>query len=137
MDFLTTFSVHTHKSHSKIPKTNLSTAFWSWHSQKIFKTESFRFSQFSQNFVLKKFPFYVTVGFWKIFSVDTHKPNSKIPKTKLYSILKLTFPEIFRNKSSRFSQFSQFLQNFVLKHFSFYGIVGFLTTVSVHPQKLH
>ncbi len=72
----------------------------------IFKIESFLLSQFSPNFDFKKFLFYRTVGFLTCFSIDPQKPLSKVPKTHLYSILKLTFLEIFKNKSFRLSQFS-------------------------------
>ncbi len=74
----------------------------------IFKNESYRFSQFSRNFINVKFPFYGTLGFFTCFSVDPRKQHSKIPKiTSLCSILKLTFPEIFEDESFRFSQYSQ------------------------------
>ncbi len=77
----------------------------------IFKNESFRFSQFSWNFVSKKRLFYGTLGFFICFSVDPRKPHSIILKTtSLYSLLKLTLPEIFKNKSFHFSQF---FRNFV------------------------
>ncbi len=74
----------------------------------IFKNESFRFSQFSRNFVLKKFPCYGSLGLLTCSSIDPRKLYSKIPKTHFYSTLKLTFPEIFKNGSFRFSQYSQF-----------------------------
>ncbi len=48
-------------------------------------------------------------------------PKTALKSTQnspLYSILKLTFPEIFKNESFRFSQFSQ---NFIFKSFPFNG----------------
>ncbi len=88
----------------------------------IFKNKNFRFSQFSQNFVWKKCPFYGTLGFLTCFSLDRKKCpfygtlgfltcfslDPRTPKTiSLYSILKLTFPDVFKNESFRFSQYSQ------------------------------
>ncbi len=47
---------------------------------KIFKNKGFCFSQFSRIFVLKKFPFYDTLGLSTCFSVDSRKHHSKTPK---------------------------------------------------------
>ncbi len=52
-------------------------------SLQIFKNENFCISQFSQNFSIKKFPFYGAVGFLTCFSIDPRKSHSKIPKTHL------------------------------------------------------
>ncbi len=53
----------------------------------------FLFSQFSQNLFLKNFHFMTAL-----------KNTQNSP---LYSILKLTFPKIFKNESFNFSQYSQ------------------------------
>ncbi len=59
------------------------------------------------------------------------KKNQNSP---LYSILKLTFPEIFKNKSFRFSQLSR---NFVFLKFPFYGKLSLLICFSIDTRKPH
>ncbi len=80
--------------------------------------------------------FYGTVGFLACFSIDPRKPHSKIPKTRLYNILKLAFLEIFKNGCFCFSQFSR---NFVFLKISILCTVGILTCFSINlknrPQK--
>ncbi len=80
LGFLTCFSVHLRKPHSKTTKTRLSAVFWSCTLPEIFRNESFRFNQFSRNFVFKKSSIYGALGFFACFSVDPRKLHSKNPK---------------------------------------------------------
>ncbi len=83
----------------------------------ILKFESFRLSQFSRNLVLKQFiPFYYTLGLWHVPPSTPENGTQKPQNSALYITLKLTFPEIFKNESFRFPQFSR---NFVFKNFHF------------------
>ncbi len=80
MGFLTCFSIDSRKPHTKLPKTHLSAALGSWHSWKFLF-----FSIFSKLYFKKKKSFHFTVGFVTCFSVDTQNPNSKLPKTHLFT----------------------------------------------------
>ncbi len=53
---------------------------------KIFKNESFHFSQYSRNFIFKKFPFYSTLGFLTCSSIDPRKLHLKTPRTHLSTV---------------------------------------------------
>ncbi len=86
---------------------------------------------FQQNFL-----FYGTVGFFTCMCLH-RSPKIALKNTQnslLYSNLKLTFPEIFKNVSLRFSTF---FGNFVSEKFSFYGTLGLLTCSSTDPRKPH
>ncbi len=68
-----------------------------------FQNRKFSFFPIFSTFCLKKIPFYGTLGFLTRVSVDC-----QIPKTSsIYSIFKLTFPEIFKNERFHFSQYPQ------------------------------
>ncbi len=76
----------------------------------IFKNESFCFSQFSRNFVIFILWHKELLDMFLRRSLKTALKNTQ--NSPLYSILKLTFLEIFKNESFRFSQFSR---NFVFQ----------------------
>ncbi len=74
--------------------------------------------QFSRHFVLKRFPFYGTVGFLTRLSVNSQKPHLKIPKTHLCAAFWSWHLWKFSKISFHFSQFS--------RNFFFRLIPGFL-----------
>ncbi len=105
---LTCSPIDPRKPHSKTPKTHLSTAFWSWYSRKFSKMNIFIFPNYLEILFFFKLDFMAHLVFLTCFSVDPREQNSKISKTtSLHYILKLIFPEIFKNESFRFSQYSQ------------------------------
>ncbi len=106
LGFLTCFCVDPRKPYLETPKTHFSTAFLSWHSGKFSKVKVFVFLHFREIFFLKKIHF-MTQHFLDMFlcrSPNTVLKNSL--NSPLYTILNLTFREIFKNDSFRFSQFS-------------------------------
>ncbi len=98
MGFLTCFSKSS-KTALKNTKNSPLYSILKLTSLKIFKNESFCFPNFLK-ICSKNFHFILTC-----FSVDSQKPHLKISKIHLYSILKLTFQELFKNKSSIFLNF--------------------------------
>ncbi len=105
--FLTFFSTDPRKQHSKIPKTYLSTAFWSWYSWEFSKIRVFVFLIFFLIFWKKKISILWYSELLDMFLFRCPKTAFKnIQSIPLYSILKLTFLEIFKNESFCFSQFS-------------------------------
>ncbi len=74
----------------------------------IFKYESFRFPQFSWNFVYKKFPFYGTLR--TCFSVDPENRTQKYPKPPLST-------SFWSSHSGKFSKIKVFVFLNILKFF--------------------
>ncbi len=126
------FSVDPRKPHSKIPKTHLSTAFWSWHSWDFLKIK-----------VLVLFNF-LKILFKKI-SILWHRELLDMflccfPKTALINIqnsplqnFEVDIPGNFQSRKF----FSQFSRNFVFKKFLFCCPVGFSFHVSRDIRKPH
>ncbi len=85
--FTICFSIDPRKLRSKIRKTYLSTAFWSWHSWKLKKMKVFVFLNFLEILFLKKYPFVVQWASWHV-SLSISKN-----RTQKYAIL--TSPQHF------------------------------------------
>ncbi len=90
------------KPHSKIPKNHLSITFLG-----IFENESFSFSQSSQNFVLKKFPFYGTEVFLAVFQSISENCTKKYAKLASLQHFEVNVPGNLQKW--KFSYFSNFV----------------------------
>ncbi len=128
--YLTCFSIDPRKLHSKIRKTHLSTAFWSWFLE-IFKNKNFCFSQFSEilfktisilwrswllDMFLRPFPktalkipkIHLSAAFWSWHSLKF----SKIRVLIFLNFLDILFSD-FLGSSGRLTLFIIHFRNFI------------------------
>ncbi len=132
--FLTSSSVDSWKSDSKIPKPPLSTAIWSWYSRKFSKIKVFVFPNFLKILLKKNFNFMARRPSWHV--------SLSIPENRTQKHLKLTSPQhvevdISGNFQKRKFLFFPIFWKFCLKKIPFYGTLNFLICFSVDPRKLH
>ncbi len=67
----------------------------------------FHFSQFSQNFVFKKFPFYGTLALLTCSSIDPRKSHSEHLELPSLQYFKIVVPKNSQKWKFLFSQYSQ------------------------------